>query len=64
MRLVEPGLNQLEVARRLKTAGQTLTRCTTQYRSEGKAALQEAGRAGRKPWLTGADRERFEKPLV
>src|SRR5216684_4212245 len=64
IRLVEQGVNQLEVARRLKIARQTISRWMTQYRSEGKSALKKAGRAGRKPRLTSADRERLEKLLV
>jgi transposase len=64
IRLVEQGVNQLEVARRLQIARQTLSRWMTQYRSEGKAALKKAGRAGRKPRLTSVDRERLEKLLV
>jgi transposase len=64
IRLVEQGLNQLKVARRLKIARQTLSRWMTQYRSEGKGALKKAGRAGRKPRLTRADREQLEQLLV
>jgi transposase len=64
IRLVEQGLNQSEVARRLKIVRQTLSRWMTQYRSEGKAALKKTGRAGRKPRLTGKVRERLEKLLV
>jgi transposase len=45
IRLVEQGVNQLEVARRLKIARQTISRWMTQYRREGKSALKKAGRA-------------------
>jgi transposase len=64
IRLVEQGVNQLEVARRLKIARQTISRWMTQYRREGKSALKKAGRAGRKPRMTSAYLERLEKLLI
>jgi transposase len=64
IRLVQQGLNQLEVARRLKIARQTISRWMTQYRSEGKSALKKAGRAGRKPRMTITDLEKLKKLLI
>ena len=52
MRLFDRGLNQTEVARRVKVVRQTV------------AALKKAGRAGRKPRLSAGDRERLVKLLL
>ena len=64
IRLWESGLNQSEVARRVKVARQTVVRWVAQYRRGGKAALQKAGRAGRKPLLTQKDRKQLEQALT
>ena len=49
MHLLDEGVNQSEVARRVKVARQTVARWVQQCRSEGKQALKRADRAGRKP---------------
>src|SRR5437764_14641668 len=59
MRLLGEGLNQSEVARRVKVARQTVARWAQQCRSEGKQALKKAGRAGRKPLLKDKERKRL-----
>ena len=64
IRLWESGLNQSEVARRVKVVRQTVVRWVAQYRERGKAALRKAGRAGRKPMLEEKDRQRLEELLV
>ncbi len=64
IRLWESGLNQSEVARRVKVVRQTVVRWVARYRERGKAALRKAGRAGRKPKLTQKDRQRLEELLV
>ena len=64
MRLLDKGLNQAEVARRVKVVRQTVVRWNLQYRRVGWAALKKAGRAGRKPLLNAADRERLEQLLL
>jgi transposase len=64
IRLWENGLNQSEVARRVKVVRQTVVRWVAQYRERGKAALRKAGRAGRKPMLDQKDRQRLEELLV
>ena len=64
IRLWESGLNQSEVARRIKVVRQTVVRWVAQYREHGKAALRKAGRAGRKPKLTQKDRQRLEELLL
>ena len=64
MRLVNQGLNQSEVARRVKVVRQTVARWAREYRQSGAAALKKAGRAGRKPRLSASDRDRLEKLLL
>ena len=59
MRLLDQGLNQCETARRLKVARQTVSAWRRQYRRQGVAGLRRAGRAGRKPLLDAAQRERL-----
>jgi transposase len=60
MRLLDKGLNQSEVARRVKVVRQTVARWAAQRRQQGDEALRKAGRAGRKPLLGSADRKRLE----
>src|SRR5436305_2090522 len=64
MRLLGEGLNQSEVARRVKVARQTVARWAQQCRSEGKQALKRAGRAGRKPLLKDKERKRLVERLL
>lgn len=64
IRLLDKGLNQSEVARRVKVVRQTVARWVSQYRQQGAASLKRAGRAGRKPLLSGADRKRLEGLLL
>ena len=64
IRLWESGLNQSEVARRVKVVRQTVVRWVAQYRERGEAALRKAGRAGRKPLLSQQDRQHLEQLLV
>jgi transposase len=64
MRLLDQGLNQSEVARRVQVVRQTVARWARQCRQRGTESLQKAGRAGRKPMLSQADRKRLEQLLV
>src|ERR1035441_10213177 len=64
MRLLDQGLNQSEIARRVKVVRQTVARWVRQCRQRGTEGLQKAGRAGRKPMLSQADRKRLEQMLV
>ena len=64
VRLYERGETQATIARRLKTAPQTVSRWAKEYQAGGKQALKKAGRAGRKPRLSEAQLERLEKLLV
>ena len=57
--LLDQGLNQSETARLLKVARQTVSAWRRQYRQQGFEALRRAGRAGRKPLLDAAQRERL-----
>src|SRR6266852_3999260 len=57
LRLLENNsTDQSEVARRLHVCRQTVSRWMKEFRAGGKKALKKAGRAGRKPELTEADR--------
>ncbi len=64
MRLLHQGHNQSETARRLKVARQTVSAWRRQYREQGAAGLRQAGRAGRKPLLDAAQRERLTSLLL
>lgn len=64
MRLLDQGLNQSETARRLKVARQTVGEWRRQYLAEGPEALRHPGRAGRKPLLDEAQRERLTALLL
>lgn len=57
-------LNQSEVARRLHVCRQTVSRWRDEFRDRGREALKKAGRAGRRPELREADRERLEDLLL
>ena len=64
IRLLDKGLNQSEVARRVKVVRQTVCRWVSQCRQQGVESLKKAGRAGRKPLLSEADRKRLEGLLL
>ncbi len=64
MRLLDQGLNQSETARRLKVARQTVSAWRRHYLQQGPTALRRAGRAGRKPLLNAAQRQRLTALLL
>jgi len=64
IRWMEKGLSQAETARRVKVVRQTVGRWARQYRQDGRASLQRAGRAGRKPLLREQDRQRLAQLLL
>ncbi len=64
IRLLEKGLNQSEVARRVKVVRQTVARWWREYRRRGAEGLKKAGRAGRKPRLSVSDRQRLVQLLL
>src|SRR5258708_7854044 len=64
LRLLRQGLNQSEVARRLRVVRQSVARWAALDRKGGQRALRQAGRAGRKPRLTERQKARLEqRPL-
>jgi len=62
-RLLRKGLSQAEVARRVKVHRQSVSRWAKQLAEGGTASLKKAGRAGRKPRLSEADRRRVRRGL-
>jgi transposase len=64
IRLLDEGLNQTDIAHRLKVSRSTVVRWVAQYRRQGRAGLRKAGRAGRKPRLGEKDRQRLEGLLL
>jgi transposase len=64
IRLLNEGLDQTDIAHRLKVSRSTVVRWVSQYRHQGRAALRKAGRAGRKPMLSRKDHQRLRDLLV
>src|SRR5580658_6495314 len=64
IQLLERGQKQAEIARQLRVVPQTVSRWVHDYRTQGKSALRQAGRAGRKPRLSEKQRQQLEKHLV
>ncbi len=62
-RLLEKGLSEAEVARRVGVHRQSINRWARVLRSEGRGGLKQAGRAGRKPLLDRAQRRELERAL-
>jgi len=64
LRLLRQGLNQSEVARRLRVGRQSVARWAALDRKGGERALRQAGRAGRKPRLSERQKARLEQRLL
>ncbi len=64
IRLFERGETQSAIARQVKVVRQSVARWVKQYRAQGKAGLRKAGRAGRKPRLSGRERRRLQTLLL
>jgi transposase len=64
LRLLRQGLNQSEVARRLRVVRQSVARWAALERQGGERALRQAGRAGRKPRLIPRQKARLEQRLL
>jgi len=64
LRLLRQGLNQSEVARRLRVVRQSVARWAALDRKSGERALRQAGRAGRKPRLTELQKAKLEQRLL
>jgi transposase len=62
-RLLEKGLSQSEVARRVEAHRQSVSQWAAELREKGRAALKKAGRAGRKPRLGPQDIKKVERGL-
>lgn len=62
-RLLEKGLAEAEVARRVGVHRQSVNRWHQQLLGEGRAALKYPGRAGRPPGLTEAQRVALQREL-
>ena len=62
--LLDQGLNESEVARRLKVSHTSVNRWAQVRAKEGSKGLKQAGRAGRKPRLSGEDWKRLEQGLL
>jgi transposase len=63
-RLFEQGLSQAEVARRLGTSPQNVSRWHAKWRQGGRVALAGPTRLGRPPRLGAADWRRVERALL
>lgn len=64
LRLWERGEKPSAIARQVGVVRQTVDRWLRQCRTQGKASLKKAGRAGRKPRRTVKDRQRLGKLLL
>ena len=62
--VVEEGWSQSAAARQVKAAQQSVSRWVGECRRQGGAGLRRAGRAGRKPLLDAAQRERLTALLL
>lgn len=64
LHLLEKGLSQSDVARRLGVGQQSVSRWERQAAQGGRQALRRAGRAGRKPQLNEQQYERLRELLL
>ena len=64
IRLWERGETQAAIARRVGVVRQSVYRWVNAYRREGHGGVKKAGRAGRKPLLSAAQRRRLAKLLL
>src|SRR5271169_2561643 len=62
-KLLQQGVSQSEVARRLGVHRQSVLRWVRQLAAAGHAGLRKAGRAGRKPRLSRAQLDQLEQGL-
>jgi transposase len=64
VKLLQAGVHQSEVARRLAVHRQSVSRWAAALRNQGKEALRKAGRAGRPPRLSAEQKQRLKAELV
>jgi transposase len=62
-RLLQQGVSEAEVARRVGVHRQSVNRWAQQLAKAGRSALKRAARTGRPPQLSAADRKRIEQGL-
>jgi len=62
-KLLNEGIHEAEVARRVGVQRQSVNRWARQLSESGLSSLKKAGRAGRKPRLSEADLEGIRKAL-
>ena len=62
-RLLKKGVHQSEVARQVGAHRQSVSRWAQQLEAAGWSGLRKAGRAGRKPRLSGEDLHKIENEL-
>jgi len=62
-RLLRQGVSQSEVARRLGVHRQSVIRWARQLAQSGRVGLKKAGRAGRKPRLSGDQLKQLQQAL-
>ena len=63
-RLLQQGVSEADVARRVGVHRQSVNRWAQQLAAGGQAALKRAARTGRPPQLTAADLRRIERALT
>jgi transposase len=64
VRLLNHGLNESEVARRLQVSHTSVNRWAGVLAKQGAPGLKQAKRAGRKPRLSGEDLKRLKQGLL
>lgn len=64
VKLFRKDLNNSEIGRRLKVSNQTVCRWRREHQNGGNVALRGAGRAGRLPCLSEADKARLVELLL
>ena len=64
IRLLQEGMHPSEVAQQLNVCHRSVGRWAKAYAEQGRAGLRKAGRAGRKPRLSGEDLRRLERGLL
>jgi transposase len=64
VKLFRKDLNNSEIGRRLKVSNQTVSRWRREHQNGGNVALRSAGRAGRLPNLSEADKSRLVELLL
>src|SRR4051812_18129564 len=64
VKLLESGIHQSEVARRLGVHRQSVSRWAAAMQKKGKDGVRKAGRAGRMPRLSSKQKETLRSELI